>query len=153
MTGIHYHPPTVREQQILDMLNAGLQPDRVVQIGSYRRAWSPEDVRRVVYRQGAGGRDPWVRWMPSPPPIPGDGPPEPLEVELTLNQSMVLDGMCRGLSNEEIAAERQRPVDTIKSQIRVILAVLRVADRTQAAAVVWSGAVRVYVPNQYRRTD
>jgi two-component system nitrate/nitrite response regulator NarL len=55
------------------------------------------------------------------------------EVELTARELTVLDGVARGMTNREIAAELFLSVDTVKTHARRLYAKLGVTNRTQAA--------------------
>ena len=56
----------------------------------------------------------------------------PLTDRLSIREEDVLHGLCRGLSNAEIADQRQLSVDTIKHVVSSLLRKLEARDRTQA---------------------
>lgn len=141
-------PPglTVRDAQIAELIDGGASAERVIRIGLHRRSWTPSDVHRVVRVLAATGHGEHVRWMP--PRFNG----QPADVVLTPRQMAVVDGLCRGLTNAGIAAERHVTEDTVKTHLRAVYGRLDAADRAQVTAWVWSGRARVFVPNPNRRT-
>ena len=66
---------------------------------------------------------------------PSQGMAPPLSDVLTLREEDVLRGLCRGLSNQEIADQLHLAVDTIKHAVTSLLRKLEARDRTQAVLV------------------
>lgn len=64
------------------------------------------------------------------------GPPE--MVVMPPRMMEVVDLLCEGLSNEEIAKQLYLSVDSIKTHIRRALVLLRCRNRTEAAVRLWS---------------
>jgi DNA-binding CsgD family transcriptional regulator len=64
-------------------------------------------------------------------------------VRLSPGRIAVLDGLCRGLSNRRIGEELGRSEDTVKTQVKDILAALGATDRMHAVVRVMSGQVRI----------
>jgi len=52
---------------------------------------------------------------------------------LTYREAQVLEGLSRGLTNHEIAAELQIHTSTVKAHLTTIFRKLGVSNRTQAA--------------------
>jgi DNA-binding NarL/FixJ family response regulator len=63
-----------------------------------------------------------------------DGPPLLSDV-LSLREEDVLRGLCRGLSNQEIADQLHLAIDTIKHAVTSLLRKLEARDRTQAVLI------------------
>ena len=61
--------------------------------------------------------------------------PSPLTDRLSIREEDVLHGLCRGLSNAEIADQLQLSVDTIKHVVSSLLRKLEARDRTQAVLI------------------
>ena len=61
--------------------------------------------------------------------------PSPIRDQLTLREEDVLRGLCRGLSNAEIADQLQLSIDTIKHLVSGLLRKLDARDRTQAVLI------------------
>lgn len=112
-----------------------------------------KDVRRddllVAIKGTAAGKtflDPSVagkvvRQLLAPPE-----PPKPLPEALTERELSVLDLICRGYSNAEIAQRLHLASGTVRNYVSSILQKLDVEDRTQAA-------VMAYQRGLVRRTD
>lgn len=125
---------TVRESQILHLLEGGSSPQRVAEIGAYRRAWSRADVLRMVEARKA------AEW--EPPVFLGERRPE---VVLTPAQAAVLDQLCHGLPNRAIGHVLDVSEDTIKSHMKALLTALNARDRTHAVVLAITGQVRIVV--------
>ena len=54
---------------------------------------------------------------------------------LSLKEEDVLRGLCRGLSNQEIADQLHLAIDTIKHAVTSLLRKLEARDRTQAVLI------------------
>ena len=52
---------------------------------------------------------------------------------LTSRQRQVLELLCQGLTNKEIAAQLRRSEHTVRSHVQAILTILQVSCRTEAA--------------------
>jgi DNA-binding NarL/FixJ family response regulator len=52
---------------------------------------------------------------------------------LTYREAQVLEGLSRGLTNDEIAAELHVHTSTVKSHLRTVYRKMGVSNRTQAA--------------------
>ncbi len=79
-----------------------------------------------------------VRQVVAPPE-----PPRPLPEALTERELSVLELICRGYSNPEIAQRLHLAAGTVRNYVSSILQKLDVEDRTQAAAVAYQrGIVR-----------
>ncbi len=61
--------------------------------------------------------------------------PHPLEKSLSSRELQVLDGLCRGQSNKEIARELDLQEVTIKLHVRTLCRKLDAKNRTQAAMI------------------
>lgn len=61
--------------------------------------------------------------------------PHPLEEKLTRREMQVLSGLCRGLSNKEIAREVDLEEATIKLHVRTLCRKLDARNRTHAAMI------------------
>ena len=59
----------------------------------------------------------------------------PLSDVLSLREEDVLRGLCRGLSNQEIADQLHLAIDTIKHAVTSLLRKLEARDRTQAVLI------------------
>ena len=55
--------------------------------------------------------------------------------ELTSAESAVIDMVCQGLTNSEIASRRERSIDTVNAQMKSILSKTRSVNRTQLVRV------------------
>lgn len=133
-----------RDTQILRLLQ------RVIDIGAYRKAWTAQDVDRVVARHIG-------RPAPQPPPAPAPVAPvsvpvplppptreqQPLIVELTPAQTAVLDALCQAMTNGAAGRHLGISEDTVKSHVRAILAALGARDRLHAVVMVLTGVVAV----------
>jgi DNA-binding NarL/FixJ family response regulator len=62
-----------------------------------------------------------------------EAPSHPLADKLSPREIEVLDGLCRGLSNKEIARELELQEVTIKLHVRTLCRKLDAKNRTQAA--------------------
>ncbi|MFS4579950.1 response regulator transcription factor [Phaeobacter sp. C3_T13_0] len=62
-----------------------------------------------------------------------EAPVHPLAEKLSPRELEVLDGLCRGLSNKEIARELELQEVTIKLHVRTLCRKLEAKNRTQAA--------------------
>lgn len=62
-------------------------------------------------------------------------PVHPLAEKLTQRESDVLSGLCRGLSNKEIARELELQEVTIKLHVKTLCRKLEARNRTQAAMI------------------
>ncbi len=62
-----------------------------------------------------------------------EAPSHPLADKLSPREIEVLDGLCRGLSNKEIARELELQEVTIKLHVRTLCRTLDAKNRTQAA--------------------
>jgi DNA-binding NarL/FixJ family response regulator len=71
-----------------------------------------------------------------PPRLPVSAP-----TSITRRQAEVLHLACMGLTNPEIGKRLFITEDTVKSQMRKVLAQLGATDRTHAACLVYSGLV------------
>ena len=56
----------------------------------------------------------------------------PLKPGLTVREEDVLRGICRGLSNQEIADQLNLSIDTVKHSVTAVLSKLDARDRSQA---------------------
>ena len=54
---------------------------------------------------------------------------------LTVREEDVLRGICRGLSNQEIAGELNLSIDTVKHSVTAVLSKLEARDRSQAMLI------------------
>ena len=61
--------------------------------------------------------------------------PSPFTDQLSIREEDVLHGLCRGLSNAEIANQLNLAVDTIKHLVSSLLRKLEARDRTQAVLI------------------
>lgn len=61
--------------------------------------------------------------------------PSPLQEDLTLREEDVLRGICRGLTNQEIADQLHLSIDTVKHIGSAILRKLDARDRSQAMLI------------------
>ena len=66
---------------------------------------------------------------------PSLGMAPPLSDVLSLREEDVLRGLCRGLSNQEIADQLHLAIDTIKHAVTSLLRKLEARDRTQAVLI------------------
>ena len=64
---------------------------------------------------------------------PDEEPAHPLRDVLTNREHRALDGVCRGLSNKEIAREMDVHEVTVKLHVKAIMRKLNARNRTQAA--------------------
>lgn len=136
-------PPglTVREAQILELLRGGADRDRVVRIGHHRRSWTPRDVDDVYAVHIAPPDTTRYRvWRPQP----FGGAAQ--DVVLPRRLVDLLDDVCAGLSNAEIAAAHRKPEETIRSQVKALLRAFGLSDRMTLVVLVLTGRVRVLVP-------
>lgn len=137
---------TVRESHILQLLRGGATPERVVKIGAYRRSWTPDHVNQVLELFAALDQPDHVPWTPTP--FAGDA----RDVHLTQRQADVLDLLCAGASNPEIAEALHVGEQTVKTHVKGVIAALGAESRFHAALMVLTGRVRVVVPNPIRRS-
>jgi len=63
--------------------------------------------------------------MKNDPPLP----------ELSQRQREILDGICRGLTNKEIAMMLDISLESVKSHVKIILEKLDASSRTEAASI------------------
>ena len=73
-----------------------------------------------------------VRQIVAPPP-----PPEPVGEALTERELSVLQLICKGYSNPEIAQQLHLAAGTVRNYVSSILQKLGVDDRTHAAVVAY----------------
>lgn len=59
----------------------------------------------------------------------------PLKPGLTVREEDVLRGICRGLSNQEIADQLNLSIDTVKHSVTAVLSKLDARDRSQAMLI------------------
>lgn len=59
----------------------------------------------------------------------------PLKLDLTLREENVLRGICRGLSNLEIADQLNLSINTVKHIVTAVLSKLEARDRSQAMLI------------------
>lgn len=64
-----------------------------------------------------------------------EDPPHPLSDQLSDREMQVLDGLCRGLANKEIARELELQEVTIKLHVKTLTRKLNARNRTQAAII------------------
>lgn len=138
-------PPglTVRDAQILELLRGGASRARTAAIGRHRRAWAPEDVDEVIA----------IHITPPPEARQAVWRPQPFagvarDVVLTQRLVAVLDDVCAGLNNAEIAAAHRRSENTIAAQVKTLMRALTATSRIEMVALVLTGRVRVLVPIQ-----
>ena len=84
-----------------------------------------------------------------------DGPP-PLSNVLSLREEDVLRGLCRGLSNQEIADQLHLAIDTIKHAVTSLLRKLEARDRTQAVLIAFQHNLvdpPAPIPRWHHRSD
>lgn len=65
----------------------------------------------------------------------GNGQPSSQIDSLSLREGDVLRGICKGMSNQEIADDLYLSIDTVKSHVRNLLQKLPARDRTHAVVV------------------
>ena len=65
----------------------------------------------------------------------GRGHAQSLSHTLTLREEDVLRGICRGLTNQEIADQLHLSIDTVKHAVSALLRKLEARDRTQAVLI------------------
>ena len=63
------------------------------------------------------------------------GSPSPLSDQLSVREEDVLRGLCRGLTNQEIAEQLHLAIDTVKHVVSAVLRKLDARDRTQAVLI------------------
>ena len=63
------------------------------------------------------------------------GTPSPLSDQLSVREEDVLRGLCRGLTNQEIAEQLHLAIDTVKHVVSAVLRKLDARDRTQAVLI------------------
>lgn len=139
---------TVRDSQILDLLLAGVPKSFITERGIYRRSWNAADVERVAARQllsSAPSSSPARQWTP---PVPATA----VSVTIPSRVAEVLDGVCEGLTNREIAARLHLSEDTIKTYASRLLAALGANDRGHAAAIACAGGADIRVESPTGRT-
>jgi DNA-binding NarL/FixJ family response regulator len=68
---------------------------------------------------------------------------------ITGRQAEVLDGLCDGLSNKQIAARLFITEMTVKTHVKGLLAALGARDRTHAAVLAITGQVVIHVRGYY----
>lgn len=154
---------TVRDSQILQLLEDGSPRRRVIEIGAYRRAWTAADVRRVLHAHPhvAARTEPPTAARTEPPttagPIPWTPPAlavtEPPIVVLTRRQAAVLEQLCHGHGNQAIARALYITEDTVKAHVKAVMATLGARDRTHAVVLALTGQVRVLVRVLARPTN
>lgn len=83
---------------------------------------------------------PAERKAPWQPPVPAG---EPRQVALSVMLLNVLESLCEGKSNSEIADDWGISEDTVKTHMRRLFRALNANNRLHAAALVWSGVVEV----------
>ena len=59
----------------------------------------------------------------------------PLKAGLTVREEDVLRGICRGLSNQEIADQLNHSIDTMMHSVTAVLSKLDARDRSQAMLI------------------
>lgn len=138
---------TVRDSQILELLRGGATPQRVTEIGVYRRSWTGAHVRRVMDRH----TPPKAQPRPKPAAVTGTWRPPTFDVtdppvaNLTTMQGQVLTCICMGLSNRGVADQLHIAEDTAKTHAKAVLAALHADDRLHAAVLALTGQVRVVI--------
>jgi len=73
-----------------------------------------------------------VTFMTAPEP---EAPQNPLAARLTERERQVLEGLCRGLSNKEIARELDLQEVTVKLHVRTLCRKIDAKNRTHAAMI------------------
>lgn len=110
--------------QIMHLADAGVPVDRIVEIGRYRRSWTPEDVDRILTAHHKGGGAA-VR-----------------HVALTTRQMAILRCVCTGHTNTEIADELHLPPNTVKAQVSALLRLTGSRDRVALVIAYLTGRLR-----------
>ena len=80
----------------------------------------------------------------------------PLSDMLSLREEVVLRGLCRGLSNQEIADQLHLAIDTIKHAVTSLLRKLEARDRTQAVLIAFQHNLvdpPAPIPRWHHRSD
>lgn len=138
-------PTSPKGQAILQLLHDGVSLRRVVAIGAYRRSWTAAEVAWVKkhYIDAAPQAFQFLPTGYAPVRLrPGQ---LPRSVNLTARQADVLDGICRGLSAAEVAAEAGLARNTADQHIRAVVRALDAEDREEAVALAKTGLVRLFI--------
>jgi DNA-binding NarL/FixJ family response regulator len=103
--------------RIIGMVRAGHPLGHILEVGRYHGAWTAADVNRVL----ADNRLALV------PPQLVRGAPRTIQV--TPKQAQVIHGVCQGMTNAEIGAATDMPLDTVKSTVSAVLTKTGCRDR------------------------
>lgn len=123
---------TPKVEAVLQHLRAGVSLHRVIAIGRYRRSWTPAEARwiKAHYIDHAPLEGEWRPSVSNPRPTRGVHLPT---VNITARQAGILDGLCRGLDADAIAAEVGLIRNTVQHHIRGIVQALDAEDSAHAA--------------------
>lgn len=136
---------TPRGEQLISLLRAGVAVRRVIDIGRYRRSWTPEEVLWVKRHYLDNAPEP-TQWVPTgftPEPTP-EGVTAP-RVEITPRQADVIDGLCRGLDTGQLRHELELAGNTLAQYLRTVMRSLGAATPEHAADLARTGRVRLFV--------
>lgn len=136
---------TPRGEQLTSLLRAGVAVRRVIDIGRYRRSWTPEEVLwvRRYYLDNAPEPTQWVPTGFTPVPIPESI--TAARVEITPRQAAVIDGLCRGLDTAQLRHELDLAGNTLAQYIRTVMRSLGAETPEHAAELARTGWVHLFV--------
>jgi DNA-binding CsgD family transcriptional regulator len=138
---------TAPDACILQLLRGGASPRRVADVGRYRDTWTVEDVDRVIRDHLAPPQAGHNVWQPTA--FGGIA----RNVRLTRRQSEILDGLCAGATNADLALAGGVSEDTVKTLVKQVLRRLQATSRSHAAVLVLTGRVRVLIPRKHGRNS
>lgn len=132
-----------RGQQLLGLLRDGVAIPRIIAIGRYRNSWTAPEVlwAKRYYVDAVIDDDQWIPagYDPQPRTVAAD------EVHITPRIAEALDGLCRGLSVAEIAAEIGVAHNTAEQYVRSAVRGLGATSRLNAIQRAQSGQVRLFL--------
>ena len=136
---------------LLGLLRAGVSLHRIIAIGCYRQAWTPQEARWAKRHYIDNQPDDGQFIPPGFAPTPDWVSTVP-RVQITPRQAAVLEAMCRGLNLAEVALELDLTRNTISQHIRRVVVALGAKDAEHAVALATRGRVRVYVVDRSATT-
>lgn len=138
-----------RDEAILNLLRAGANLPRIEAIGVYRKAWTTADVDRIIAlytgttTRADPDRVPWRPWNAKEPRPYTASPPR--EVDLSVRQVEVLDGLCRGHNYATIGVALGVAERSVRGYAASMVRAMAAEDVEDAVWMARTGEVRLFI--------